>query len=316
MPSPGLIDVHAHFVTDSYTAAARAAGIDHPDGMPGWPEWSAQNHLDLMERTGIDKSYLSLSSPGVHFGDDAQARSLARELNDFAHALHADRPRRFGHFACLPLPDIDGAVAEARYALDVLGADGVVVETNHRGMYLGDRRLDALWQVLDDRAALVFVHPTSPPHAEEVALGRPRPMVEFIFDTARTAADLVFRDVLTSRPRIRWVLTHCGGALPVLADRMEMFHQALATQDQPGVVQQLSQLWYDIAGTPFPHQVPALRAAFGTTRTLYGSDYCWTSADAVERQVRSIDQAPSSATGDTWRELTTANADRLLDPSS
>lgn len=138
MTPTGLIDVHAHFVTESYVAAARSAGIEHPDGMPGWPTWSVEQHLDLMDRSGIEKSYLSVSSPAVHFGDDDAARALAREVNEFGAGVRVERPQRFGHFASLPLPDVEGALAETAHALDVLGADGVAVETNHHGVYLGD----------------------------------------------------------------------------------------------------------------------------------------------------------------------------------
>ncbi|MGW4456584.1 amidohydrolase family protein [Streptomyces albidoflavus] len=318
MPRTGLVDVHAHFVTDGYVAAARSAGIDHPDGMPGWPSWSVEKHLELMDRAGIDRSYLSVSSPGVHFGDDAAARALAREVNTFGARVRDARPDRFGHFASLPLPDVEGALAEAVHALDVLGADGVAVETNHHGHYLGDPLFEPLWAELDRRGALVFVHPTSPPHADAVALGRPRPMLEFLFDTARTASDLLFRGVLTRHPRVRWLLTHGGGALPLLADRMELFRSLTGTgnAEAPGALEQLSALWYDMAGTPFPRQIPALAAAFGTDRLLYGSDYCWTPAELVHSQAASVDAAPGpdpATTGHaTWRALTTANARRLF----
>lgn len=314
MTSTGLIDVHAHFVTDSYVAAARSAGIEHPDGMPGWPAWNVEEHLGLMDRSGIEKSYLSISSPGVHFGNDAAARALAREVNDFGAQVRSERPHRFGHFASLPLPDVEGSLAEAAHALDVLGVDGVTVETNHHGHYLGDPRFEPLWEDLDRRAALVFVHPTSPPHADELSLGRPRPMLEFLFDTARTASDLLLRGVLTRHPRIRWVLTHGGGALPLLADRMDMFSAAMGggAEDAPTAVEQFGRLWYDMAGTPFPRQIPALDAAFGTDRLLYGSDYCWTPAAGARAQVTSVDTAVQPSATDTWRDLTTRNAHRLF----
>ncbi|MFF9204578.1 amidohydrolase family protein [Streptomyces sp. NPDC014986] len=314
MTSTGLIDVHAHFVTDGYVAAARSAGIEHPDGMPGWPTWTADQHLDLMERLGIEKSYLSVSSPGVHFGDDGAARALAREVNAFGARVRTEHPRRFGHFASLPLPDVEGSLAEAAHALDRLGADGVAVKTNHHGLYLGDPRLEPLWEDLGRRGAVVFVHPTSPPHAEVLSPNRPRPMLEFLFDTARAASDLLFRGVLTRHPRIRWVLTHGGGVLPLLADRMELFRTLLGgdTGDAPGVVEQLGRLWYDMAGTPFPRQIPALDAAFGTERLLYGSDYCWTPADAALAQAGSVDSAAQPSATDTWRDLTTRNARRLF----
>lgn len=314
MAATGLVDVHAHFVTDRYVAAGRAAGIEHPDGMPAWATWNVEEHLDLMRRGGIEKSYLSVSSPGVHFGDDAAARALAREVNECGAGLRAERPDRFGHFASLPLPDVDGSLAEAAYALDVLGSDGVTVESNHHGSYLGDPRFEPLWEDLDRRGAVVFVHPTSPQHADEISGGRPRPMAEFLFDTARTASDLLFRGALVRHPGIRWILTHGGGVLPLLADRLELFSAAFGTgpEGAPGAVEQLGRLWYDMAGTPFPRQVPAFEAAFGTERLLYGSDYCWTPVDAVLGQIASVDAAPRPSAGGTWRDLTTRNARRLF----
>jgi 6-methylsalicylate decarboxylase len=321
MAPTGLIDVHAHFVTEEYVAAARAAGIDHPDGMPGWPSWDADEHLALMDRGGIDKAYLSVSSPGVHFGDDTAARDIARTVNECGAALRTKYPLRFGHFAALPLPDVGGSLAEAAFALDVLGSDGVVVESNHHGVYLGDARFEPLWADLDRRGALVFVHPTSPPPAETIALGRPRPMLEFLFDTARAASDLVLGGVLARHPRIRWVLTH-GGVLPLLADRMDLFRTVFRAGESDGgsdgesdggsVADQLGRLWYDMAGTPFPRQIPALDAAFGTERLLYGSDYCWTPAGAALAQIGSIDAAEPPVGAASWRELTTRNAHRLL----
>ncbi|MEU2741348.1 amidohydrolase family protein [Streptomyces sp. NPDC007095] len=314
MTADGLIDVHAHFVTDSYVAAARSAGLEHPDGMPGWPTWSVEQHLGMMERSGIEKSYLSVSSPGVHFGDGSAARALAREVNVFAARVRTEHPRRFGHFASLPLPDVEGSLAEAAHALDVLGADGVALETNHHGLYLGSPEFEPLWEDLDRRGTVVFVHPTSPPHADDLSLGRPRPMLEFLFDTTRTASDLLFRGVLARHPRIRWILTHGGGALPLLADRMEMFRTLLGggPVDAPSAVEQLSRLWYDMAGTPFPRQIPALDAAFGVERLLYGSDYCWTPAEAVLAQVEAVGSATQPSATDTWRDLTTRNARHLF----
>lgn len=308
-----LIDVHAHFVTPSYVQAALAAGHVHPDGMPGYPQWSPEEHLDFMDRTGIRASLLSISSPGVHFGDDAAARELAREVNEYAAGLVKDHPDRFGHFASLPLPDVEGSLAELAHALDVLGSDGVTVETNAHGAYLGDPRFEPLWQELDRRGTAVFVHPTSPLCAEEVSLGRPRPMLEFIFDSTRAASDLIFHGVLTRYPRIQWVFTHGGGALPLLAERLELFRAALypTGPDTPSAAEQLGALWFDMAGTPFPHQVGALDAAFGTDRLLYGSDYCWTPAALASVQIASVDAAPQPADG-TWRALTTRNAVRLL----
>jgi 6-methylsalicylate decarboxylase len=305
----GLVDVHAHFLTDDYVAAATAAGITHPDGMPRWPDWSVADHLQLMDEQHIAHAVLSISTPGVHFGDDAAARALARDVNEYAARVVRENPSRFGFFASVPLPDVDGAVAEATYALDRLGARGVVVMSNSAGQYLGDPALDPLWELLNSRRAIAFEHPTSPPHADAVALGRPRPMLEFLFDTTRTVTDLIFAGVPERFPDIRFLIPHCGAFLPLAADRVELFRSLLPGRDgrSPAELptrQQLQRLWYDLAGTPFPSQAPALVDLVGDRQVLYGSDYCWTPAVAVGMALGGVDEH--------WRALTAANAQRLL----
>ncbi|MDI2124744.1 amidohydrolase family protein [Yinghuangia seranimata] len=306
-----LIDVHAHFVTARYKEAAVAAGHMFPDGMPGWPDWDPATHISMMDGCGIGRSVLSVSSPGTHFGDDKAARALAREVNEYGTAVAREHPTRFGHLASLPLPDVEGSIAEARYALDVLRSDGVAVETNADGRYLGDPGFEPLWRELDERGAVVFVHPTSPACHEAVSGGRPRPMLEFIFDSTRAAGDLALSGVLVRHPRIRWIFTHGGGALPLLADRVDLFRAFFGDGDGPSVPELMSRLWFDMAGTPFPNQIPALVRAFGRDRILYGSDYCWTPAPIAAAHAATLttaDQPP----GDTWHTLTTRNAHALF----
>jgi 6-methylsalicylate decarboxylase len=139
-----LIDVHAHFLTDRYVQAAQAAGITQPDGMPMWPSWSVDDHLQLMDDTRVARAILSISSPGVHFGDDTAAAELGRQVNQVAADVTAEHHDRFAFFASLPLPCVDAAVAEAAYAMDTLGALGVVLMSNSAGVYLGDPALEPL----------------------------------------------------------------------------------------------------------------------------------------------------------------------------
>ncbi|MEH0448393.1 amidohydrolase family protein [Streptomyces sp. B21-102] len=313
--SSSLIDVHAHMLPDFYVQHATAAGHAHPDGMGGWPSWSVQAHLDLMDRNGIETAMLSMSSPGVHFGDDKAARLLARRVNEYTAELTRDHPGRFGNFVSLPLPDVDGAVEEIAFSFDELGADGVALLTHAHGVYLGDQRLDPVFAELDRRRAVVFLHPTSPVCWEQSALGRPRPMVEYIFDTARTVTDLVMEGVLTRHPNMRVIVPHCGGAIPVLADRINEFMSLFLHARQPpgpDAVQQLRGLYYDMAGTAFPRQVPALLKLVDPDRVLFGSDYCWTPAPLADAHIAAIDAAEPPARDTTWRSLTTANAQRLF----
>ncbi len=312
-----LVDVHAHFLPDFYVAAAKAAGSLRPDGMPAWPVWTADRHLRLMDKHGIDRSVLSISSPGVHFHNAATATDLAQRVNNHGAEVSARRPDRFGHFASLPMPDVQGALVELARALDVLGSDGLAVESNTHGVYLGDPRYEPLWTEVDRRSAIVFVHPTSPPNWQDVALGRPRPMLEFLFDSARTASDLIFSGVLSRYRNIRWIFTHGGGVLPLVADRIDLFRTSFLGGDDPPDTtgptgtDLLSGVWYDLAGTPFPHQVPALVAAFGSRKVLYGSDYCFTPEAGVATQLAAVDAA-AGPDGLTWRQLTHRNATALF----
>jgi predicted TIM-barrel fold metal-dependent hydrolase len=307
-----LIDVHAHFLTERYVVAAQGAGITQPDGMPVWPAWSVDAHLQLMEENRIAKAVLSISSPGVHFGDDGAAAELARHVNEFAADVSAEHRDRFAFFASVPLPCVDAAVDEAAYAIDTLGALGVVLMSNSAAVYLGDPMLDPLWEALDRRRAIVFEHPTSPPNVAAVALGRPRPMLEFMFETTRTVTDLIFAGVPERFPNIRFVIPHCGATLPVVVDRIELFRSLLpGSHDRPQSTlttrQQLRRFWYDLAGTPFPAPAKALADVVGTDQVLYGSDFCWTPAMGASHQVTLMEQEPTD-----WRALTTANANRLL----
>ncbi|MEU0791205.1 amidohydrolase family protein [Amycolatopsis sp. NPDC005961] len=188
----------------------------------------------------------------------------------------------------LPVPVIPGvslhcrcpmwtALAEVAHAVDELGGDGVTIETNAGGRYLGDPAFAPLWTELERRRTPVFVHPTSPPHAGAIALGRPRPRLEFLFDTARAGSDLAFTgtlrrypaDPVDLHPRRRRAAAggRTSGAVP---------HRVGRERGRPDGPRAGRDLWFDIAGTSFPHQVPAFERAFGTRRLLYGSDFCWT----------------------------------------
>lgn len=307
---PGWIDVHAHFTTPEYVAAAEAAGYDRPDGMRGYPSWSVDEHLRLLDDNGIDQAVLSMSSPGVHFGDDAAAAALARQVNLVAAAAVTDHPDRFAFFASLPLPDVEASVAEAAFSVDGRGAAGVVVETNAHGVYLGDARMDPVYAALDERSAILFIHPTSPACSEATSLGRPRPMIEFMFDTARAVTDLVLAGVPARFPRMPIIVPHAGGVLPLLADRIQGFMSIFGDPEQPkpDVHGALAGMYYDLAGDPFPRLVPSLLTIATRDHVLYGTDYCWTPAPGVAKRLALIE-----ADSPDWRASTTLAARVLLD---
>lgn len=263
--------------------------------------WTADAHITLMDAANISKSIISISSPGTSLWDDAaKCADLTRKVNSFAAGVQAANPERFGYWASLPLPYVNESIAEITTALDE-GAAGFALMTNYHGFYLGDPVFDAVLQALDEKQAKIFVHPTTPCTACKTgkcddALGTdaaplagafPNPMVEFLFDTARVMTNMLLRAVYARFPHITTIYSHVGGAFPPLLSRIVAFPQALAgflskdivAINETGVRAILNtRCYFDLAGSPFPGQLPGFLAATGVTRErlLYGSDYPFT----------------------------------------
>jgi 6-methylsalicylate decarboxylase len=164
------------------------------------PRWSQASALSFLDDAGIDVAITSISTPGVHTGDDAAARLLARRCNELAAELIRDRPDRFAGFACLPLPDVDGALAELAYALDDLQLDGVLLFGNARGVYLGDSQFTLLFDELQWRAAVVLVHPNPSPTPSVHALGLPDTLIDFTAENTRATAHLHYSSTFARTP--------------------------------------------------------------------------------------------------------------------
>ncbi|WP_326837137.1 amidohydrolase family protein [Amycolatopsis rhabdoformis] len=280
------IDVHSHYLPPSYRRALHDAGITHPDGYhAGVPRWSAQEHLEQMERLGIETAVVSISTPGVVLGGDTDPRRVAAEANDEGAELVRAHPGRFGFYAALALPDVDAALREIDRAVDTLGAWGVSLLTHTDGLYLGDDRLDTVFAELSRRQLPVLVHPTAPATlVPGVMAGWSRSMYEFFFDTTRAVTNLVFSGVLERHPGVRLVIPHAGAALPALAQRIErnVWRANLSRDgDQerlPSFVGSLRRCYFDLAGSVLPYQLPSILSLVDDSRIVYGSDFPYTNA--------------------------------------
>ena len=295
MTAPGRIDVHAHHLPDFYRAALLDAGHDTPDGFPQIPEWSAVEHVAVMDRLGIATSMLSISSPGVHLGDAAATCDLARAVNEEGRRAVVDHPGRFGLLAALPLPDVDAAIAEIAYCCDHLDVDGFALLTNVGGTYVGDPAWAAVFAELDRRGARVFLHPTSPPCWQQTSFGRPRPMLEFFFDTTRAVVDLVLNGTVARHPGVEFLVPHAGATLPLVADRVQIFSALLDVDPVVDVMRDLGRLHFDLAGIPVPRQLDALLTTTTLDHLHYGSDYPFTPEFAVvlaAERLAAADDAP------------------------
>jgi 6-methylsalicylate decarboxylase len=304
------IDVHAHYLPESYRVALLAGGHGQPDGFPQIPDWSAEQHLAAMDRLGIETSLLSISSPGVHLGDEAVTRDRAREVNEAGRRAVVDHPGRFGLFASLPLPDVDAAIAEIAYCCDQLDVAGFTLLTNIGGTYLGDRAFEPVFDELDRRGTRLFIHPTSPACWEQTSFDRPRPMVEFFFDTTRAVVDLVLNGTVALHPGMEFLVPHAGATLPMVADRVSAFSLLLGVDPSVDVLRDLGRLHFDLAGFPIPRQLDALLTLTTLGHLHYGSDYPFTpevvAAMAGERLAEAGD--PSGSLSGVLR----ANTERLF----
>lgn len=270
----GHIDVHQHLVPPAWRSAMEAM-IGAGTAWPPPPHWSASAAVAFMDDGGIDTGILSVTAPGVVLNGftAADAQTLAIAVNDQTAEVVKDRPDRFGFFASLPLPDVDGAIAEAARAFDELSADGVVLQSNVHGRYLGDPSFEPLWAELNERSAVVHIHPNQPPLP--ALAGTPFPLADFVFDTTRSALDLVLRGVPRRYPRMRMILSHGGGFLPYTAHRFaalapEQVDPNLTTTD---LLADLRWFYMDTALAASPTSWPALRAFAAPGHVLYGSDW-------------------------------------------
>lgn len=274
-PGPGLVDVHHHLFPPAYLKARSGEVAARSRGYTQVLEWTPEKSLAEMDAAGTRTAILSMTAP-IWFGDPAEARALAREVNLYARGLAQAHPGRFGAFAALPLPDVEGAVAEAAHALDHLGADGVGLLSNYGDAYLGDERFAPLLAELDARAALVYVHPTVASCCQNLVPAIAPAFLELPFDSTRTITSLLYAGAFARYPKIRWIFSHGGGALPYLADRVSQWAKArpdLAARLPGGPLAALHRLHFDTASVTNRPALAALGAFVPWSQVLFGTDY-------------------------------------------
>ncbi len=267
----GRIDIHHHFFTPEYRAA-------FPDTAkrPEVKGWSLESSFEEMDKNGIAHAMLSLSPPGIHKGGGrGTTKMLARTVNDHAAKLRQQYPARYGHFASMPMPSVDDTLAEIAYALDTLKSDGVQLMTSYNDVWLGDPAFAPVFEELNRRRALVFVHPLLTDCCAGALNWIPPAMMEFTHDTNRCVASLLFTGTLTRHPDIRWIFCHAGAAVPLLAGRFVTTHAERMFKEKipNGVDAELKKLHYDVALAANKPHLAALFAYVPVSQVLLGSDY-------------------------------------------
>lgn len=306
------IDVHHHILPDFFWRATNDA--HGPVGGFAPPPWSKEGMLSFMDDAGIDAAITSISTPGVHMGDDATASDLARRVNELAAGMIQECPDRLGGFAALPLPDVDGALRELEYALDTLKLDGVVLFSNARGIYLGDDRFRPLFDELERRGTTVFVHPTASPDASSRGLGLPDTLIDFTADTTRAVAQLHYRGTFARTPNVKYIFSHAGGTIPYLATRFSIVDEMnfIPGAEQRGTAADaLRRLYWDTALSYGEPILRMLRDLVGLDQVVFGSDFPYLRRDLAVNCVRRLERT-TEFTADERTRVMGGNASKLF----
>ncbi|KAF5017871.1 hypothetical protein F66182_10166 [Fusarium sp. NRRL 66182] len=295
------IDTHAHIYPPFYRDEVIAAGhVNGPDGSGAPMNWTIEDNFAFMEEYNVEKQYLCVAGPGTFLrpNNTEAGVNLTRRVNNYLSDLKHQYPDRIGFFASLPLPSIPDALEEIDRAIDDLGADGFVFLSNYFGLYHGDPRLGPVYEKLNQRKALIFIHPAVPcpvnaptdvsgvqrmPYIAPMANAYPVPMFEYIFDTTRTLLDIILTGTAQRHPNLKWIIPHCGSALTGAIDRVLEVSGRVgvsATTDRqffPNNLANLTQLferqfWFDIAGFSMANQIHAMVRLLKPNKFVYGSD--------------------------------------------
>ena len=283
---PHRIDVHHHLAPPRWITDVVLA---RNTGQRPLADWTPQRSIEDMDRGGVATAITSISEPSVWFGDNTAARSLARACNEYGARLMADHPGRFGLFAILPLPDVDGSLAEIAYALDTLHADGICLMTSYQGKYLGDPAFAAVMDELNRRKAVVFTHPVRPDCCRNLVPDVAEPVIELGTDTTRTVASLLFSGTVTRCPDIKFIWSHGGGTVPFLTMRFVGWANArkdLAARLPNGPIAALQKFHYDTAQAANPYALASLTRLVAPSQIVFGTDFPFVTAAATAQGLK------------------------------
>lgn len=303
----GRIDVHQHHLPP---------GIGGPGGgltsTAGKPAWTPEQTLAQMEKFDIAVSILSLTQGGnIYYDNTEKGRAAIRKGNDYGAKVMSDHPKKFGLFAGVPLPDIEGVMKEIEYGLDTLKADGIGIYTNdNQGKWPGDPYFEPMWQELNRRGAIVYMHPLAPPCCTKLNDSVPTSMNEFDFDITRGCTSILANGILHKYPNVKIIVPHSGGTMPMIAGRIKDRYPgdaAHAAYVPNGVIAELQKFYVDVAHATFPYPMAAMLKFSHPDRILFGTDY---PAEPIESTVNQLPGLGLSAK--LTRAIERENAEKLF----
>ena len=268
------MDVHSHLITPEFVSSLESEGRLMDEGFP-LPKYNVDNHLKWMDEAGVETSVLTLAAP------QPTSAQTVRQTNEAAARIKKEHPGRFMFCAALPLPDVSKAIEEAKYALDVLKADGINLS-------------DTLFSVLNERKAVIILHPHRPePVNREVMTQTPLAMQEYLSETTRAVTNMISRNVLARYNNIKVVVPHCGAYLPLAVPRMKSLTPVMQANQMVGEIDwdaNLRTLYYDLAGAHSPEVIRMMLTITTPDHLLYGSDYPYVAPQVLTQSLARMKQ--------------------------
>jgi predicted TIM-barrel fold metal-dependent hydrolase len=269
--APHRIDVHHHFVPPLYKAEMNK----RRPMQPCMQQWTVQGSVEDMDKAGTALAMVSITTPGLHFGNAEEARRLTRICNDYAMEMIRDYPGRFGLFAALPWPDVEGSLKEVAYALDTLKADGIGLYTSYGSTWLGHPDFAPLFEELNRRKAIVYTHPVCAPCVRDLIPEVNESVVEYGTDTTRAIVSLLATGSAARYTDIRWIFSHAGGTMPFLIERLVSLSRipSVAATLPHGLMHELQRFYYDTAQASNPSALGCLKTVVPVSQIVFGTDY-------------------------------------------
>jgi len=304
------IDLHHHFLPPEYVRLVGKETIGAPAPAGKTPEWNIQNALEMMNQFGIRKAIMSISTPGVYLKHVKSPKNLARMCNEYAAAMKRDYGESFGYFASLPMPLIRDSLLEIDKAYDYLACDGIGLFTNYDGLYLGDPMFMPVFSALNERSAIVFVHPTTCQCSRNAVPGVPDASIEFPHETTRAITSLLFSGTFSNFKKIRFIFSHAGGTVPFIAQRLAItasLDRGLSERVPEGVVNVLKRLYYDTAIASNPVTLGALLQLVTAKQIVFGTDFPFVPQAYIGAMLQDVDATVESAAETSAIEWENAN---------
>ena len=297
--SAQTVDVHTHIIIPEYVEVLKAHGAELEEIFP-LPEWDVEQHIAFMDSADIRTAVLTMPAPQPYYGDTEESAECIRRVNEVSARVKQDYPGRFKFCAALPLP-------------------GVKLATNSRGQYLGDEELDSLMEVLNERHAVIIIHPHRPtPYPEKIIATTPLAMYEYPAETTRAVANMLARNVLVRYPNLKVVVPHCGSFLPLALPRMKSILPAMVKQGYMQPIdweENLSRLYFDLAGSPTLEVLRSLLTITTPDHILYGSDYPYLPDAVLKSNLQRLKQtlAADKELAPYSEDILWKNAERLFE---